>query len=73
MHRDDHDSHAADSTRSAPDAAHNPDAAGAPGASTEKRDQARRNDPESMPGATQGNPARRSGEGPPGNPGNRER
>jgi len=48
-----------------------PDAPKVPGESAEKRDQDERNDPVSMPGAVAGNTARRSGDGPPGNPGNR--
>lgn len=48
-----------------------PDTPKVPGESAEKRDQDQRNDPATMPGALEGNPDRRSGEGPPGDPGNR--
>ncbi len=65
-------------TQDTPDAARGPlerdrapDGPTAPGESAEKRDQDQRNDPETMPGARIGNPDRRSGEGPPGDPGNR--
>ena len=73
MHRDDHAPHAADTTRGPLETTRTPDTAKVPGESAEKRDQEQRNDPESMPGAREGNPPRRSGDGPPGNPGNRER
>jgi|GEM_PF-1201910 len=50
-----------------------PDGPRAHGESAEKRDQDPRNDPETMPGARIGKPDRRSGEGPPGDPGNRRK
>lgn len=49
-----------------------PDGPRHPGESAEKRDQDQRNDPASMPGAVEGNPTRRSGEGPADDPGNRK-
>ncbi|NYZ63889.1 hypothetical protein [Luteimonas deserti] len=50
-----------------------PDGPRTPGESPAKHDQASQNDPAVMPGAREGNRARRSGEGDAGNPGNRER
>ena len=62
-----------DTTRGPLEDARTPDGPKTPGESSEKRDQDQRNDPESMPGALEGNPTRRSGEGTPDNPGNRKR
>ena len=63
----------ADTTRGPLEKARTPDAPKVPGESAEKRDQEARNDPASMPGAVEGHPDRRSGDGPPGTPGNRPR
>ncbi|MDR6992710.1 hypothetical protein [Luteimonas sp. 3794] len=67
------DKHTPDTTRGPLEQARTPDGPKAPGESSEKRDQDQRNDPESMPGALEGNPTRQSGEGTPGNPGHRNR
>ncbi|MCD9097186.1 hypothetical protein LU699_14725 [Luteimonas fraxinea] len=65
--------HTTDTTRGPLEEKRTPDGPKTPGESSEKRDQDQRNDPESMPGALEGNPTRRSGEGTPDNPGNRKR
>ena len=60
-----------DTTRGPLEKTRTPDTPKVPGESAQKRDQDERNDPAVTPGTLEGNTTRRSGDGPPGNPGNR--